>query len=151
MVDGGKGQLNSAVRVLQELNLGSIDIIALAKGRERGKKGVFEGRKAPEQIFLSQRKNPLILPVRSKVLLLLEKIRDESHRFGLAYHKKLRHKKDFHSTLEDVPGVGEKIRKRLLRHFGSVDKVREASLNELFKVPYVKQKVAEALYNFFRS
>lgn len=151
VVDGGKGQLNIAVRVLHELNLGSIDIIALAKGRGRGKKGVLEGRKAPEQIFLPQRKNPLILPARSKALLLLEKIRDEAHRFGLAYHKKLRHKKDFYSTLEDVPGVGEKIRKRLLKHFGSVDKVREASLNELFKVPHLKQKVAESLYNFFRS
>ena len=149
VVDGGKGQLNIVVRILQELHLKSIDVIALAKGK--GKKGVLEGRKAPEQIFLPQRKNPLILPARSKALLLLEKIRDESHRFGLAYHKKLRHKKDFHSTLENVPGVGEKIRKRLLRHFGSVDKVREASLNELFKVPRLKQKVAEVLYNFFRS
>ena len=151
VVDGGKGQLNVVVRALQELNLRSIDVIALAKGRGRGEERAREDRKAPEQIFLPKRKNPLILPARSKALLLLGKIRDESHRFGLAYHRKLRHKKYFHSTLEDVTGVGEKIRNRLLKRFGSVDKVRGASLDELFKVPHLKQKVAEALYNFFKN
>jgi len=151
VVDGGKGQLNVAVRVLKELSLKSIDVIALAKGRRGKREGSQGSRKAAEQIFLPQRKNPLILPARSNALLLLERIRDESHRFALAYHKKLRYKKDFHSTLEDLPGVGEKIRNALLRHFGSVDKVSEASLVELCQVPHLKQKVAEDIYKFFRD
>jgi len=151
VVDGGKGQLNVTLRVLRELGLQPIDIIALAKGRGK-KRGEFHGgRKTPEQIFLPRRKTPLILPARSTALLLLEKVRDESHRFALAYHKKLRYKKDFHSSLDDIPGVGEKIRNSLLRHFGSVNKVREASLSELCQVPHLKQRVAETIYNFFRD
>jgi excinuclease ABC subunit C len=151
VVDGGKGQLNVALRVIQELGLKSIDVIALAKGRGKKGAGSQGGRKTPEQIFLPQRKNPLILPARSTILLLLKRIRDESHRFALAYHKRLRYKKDFHSTLDDIPGVGEKMRNRLLKHFGSVDKIREASLSKLCQVPHLKKKVAEALHNFFRD
>ena len=82
---------------------------------------------------------------------MLERVRDESHRFALAYHKKLRHKRDFRSTLEDVPGVGEKIRNKLLIHFGSVEKVREASLEDLRQIPHLRQEVAEAVYNFFNQ
>lgn len=151
VVDGGKGQLNVALKVIQELGFKQMDVIALAKGRGGKRKKSDGSRKTPEKIFLPQRKNPLILPARSAALLLLEKIRDESHRFALTYHKKIRYKKNFHSVLEDIPGVGKKIRNSLLRHFGSVDKVREASLGELCQVPHVKQRVAEALYDFFRD
>lgn len=151
VVDGGKGQLNVAMRVLQELSLDPIEVIALAKGGRKKREKSNGDRKTPEQIFLYRRKNPLILLARSAALLLLKKIRDESHRFALAYHRKLRYKKDFHSTLENIPGVGEKIHNRLLRHFGSVDKVRGAALSELCRVPHLKQKVAEDLYNFFRG
>jgi len=151
VVDGGKGQLNVTLRVQQELGLESIDVIALAKGSRRKHRGVNGDLKTTEQIFLPHRKNPLILPPQSGPLLLLERVRDESHRFALAYHKKLRYKKDFRSTLEDVPGVGEKIRNKLLTHFGSVEKVREASLEELSQVPHLRQKVAMAVYNFFKQ
>ena len=151
VVDGGKGQLNVALRVQQELGLEKIDIIGLAKGARRKGKGMEGTLNTPEHIFLPHRKNPLILPRRSGALLLLEKIRDESHRFALAYHKKLRYKKDFRSALEDIPGVGEKIRKRLLMHFGSAEKVRRASLADLRQVPHIKQKVAEAVYDFFNN
>jgi excinuclease ABC subunit C len=151
VVDGGKGQLNVILRVQQELGLEAIDVIALAKGRSRKREGTDGSINTTEQIFLPHRKNPLILLHRSGPLLLLERVRDESHRFALAYHKKLRHKKDFHSTLEDIPGVGEKIRNKLLTHFGSVEKMRDASLNELCQVPRLGQKVAEAVYNFFNQ
>jgi excinuclease ABC subunit C len=151
VVDGGKGQLNVALKVMQELNLKVINVVALAKGRGGKKKGFEEDQKIPEQIFLPWRKNPLILSSRSAALLFLERIRDESHRFALAYHKKLRYKKDFHSFLEDIPGVGEKIRNKLLKHFGNPGKVKKASISELCQVPHVKQKVAENIYSFFRT
>ena len=105
----------------------------------------------PEQIFIPNRKNPLILPPWSASLLLLQRIRDESHRFALAYHKKLRSKQNIRSSLEDIPGVGKKVCARLLRHFGSVDKVKNASVKELCQVPYLKEKVAEEIYKFFRA
>jgi len=151
VVDGGKGQLNVAVKVIQELGFKPIDIIALAKGSGGRRRKADGSPKTPERIFLPQRKNPLILPYWSTALLLLEKIRNESHRFALTYHKKIRYKKDFHSTLENIPGVGEKICNSLLRHFGSVDEIREASLAELCQVPHLKQSVAKAIYNFFRD
>jgi excinuclease ABC subunit C len=151
VVDGGKGQLNAARKVVDELDLKLFDVIALAKGKRKGEAGARETHKTPEQIFIPNRKNPVILPFRSAALLLLERIRDESHRFALRYHKKLRHKENLHSSLEDIPGVGEKMRNRLLTHFGSVENVTKASVNELCQVPFVKQKTAEKIHRFFRA
>jgi excinuclease ABC subunit C len=151
VVDGGKGQLNVAVRVLHELQIKTVEVVALAKGRTAGSRGA-RGKETPlEQIFLPRRKNPLLLPAQSPALLLLQRIRDEAHRFALAYHHKLRAKGDFHSVLDDIPGVGKIIRNRLLRHFGSIDKLKNASLDELRQVAQMNQKRAETLYNFFKS
>jgi excinuclease ABC subunit C len=150
-VDGGKGQLNAALKVVHELDLKLFDVIALAKGKRKGAKGTRTKHKTPEQIFIPYRKNPVILPCRSAALLLLERIRDESHRFALRYHKTLRHKENLHSSLQDIPGVGEKMRNRLLKHFGSVENVTKASVSELCQVPFVKQKVAEKIHRFFRA
>ena len=105
----------------------------------------------PEQIFIPNRKNPIILPPWSAPLLLLQRIRDESHRFALAYHKKLRHKQTTRSLLEDIPGVGKKVCARLLNHFGSAAKIMTASVEELGQVPYLKENVAKEIYQFFRS
>ncbi len=152
VVDGGKGQLNVALKVIHELDLTLIDVISLAKGQKRGRKELSSTvPEMPEQIFIPNRKNPLILPPWSASLLLLQRIRDESHRFALAYHKKLRSKQNIRSSLEDIPGVGEKVCASLLRHFGSVDKVKNASVKELCQVPYLKEKVAEEIYKFFRT
>lgn len=150
VVDGGKGQLNVALKVMEEMGLKEIDVVALAKvGRDK-KKGLDEGRKIPDQIFLPRKKNPLILPANSATLKLLGRVRDESHRFALAYHKKLRFEKNFHSSLEDIPGIGKKTTNKLLKYFGSIRKVQEASLDELSRVPLLKQKLAQDIYNFFR-
>ena len=151
VVDGGKGQLNAALKVLHELDLKPFDVIALAKGKRKGERGTRETHKTPEQIFIPHRKNPVILPFRSAALLLLERIRDESHRFALRYHTTLRHKENLHSSLEDIPGVGEKMRNRLLKHFGSVENVTKASVRELCQVPFVKQKLAEKIYTFLKA
>jgi len=127
-------------------------VISLAKGQKRGRKEFSSTvPEIPEQVFIPNRKNPLILPHWSASLLLLQRIRDESHRFALAYHKKLRSKQNIRSSLEDIPGVGEKVCASLLRHFGSVDKVKNASVKELCQVPYLKEKVAEEIYRFFRT
>ena len=152
VVDGGKGQLNVALKVINELGIKLIDVISLAKGQKRGRKEFSNTvPEIPEQIFIPNRKNPLILPPWSASLLLLQRIRDESHRFALAYHKKLRSKQNIRSSLEDIPGVGEKVCASLLKHFGSVDKVKNASVKELCQVPYLKEKVAEEIHKFFRT
>jgi len=151
VVDGGKGQLNAALSVAQDAGIRNSDIIALAKGRAQRHKGTQGANPTPEQIFIPHRKNSLILPRGSAGLLLLERIRDEAHRFALTYHKKLRFRQTFHSSLEDIPGVGKTMCSRLLKHFGSIDKLKEASLDVIARVPFLKQKVAEKIYNFFRS
>jgi excinuclease ABC subunit C len=152
VMDGGRGQLNVALKVLHERELKLIDAISLAKGQKRNRKhSTSNNPETPEQIFTPNRKNPIILPPWSKPLLLLQRIRDESHRFALTYHKKLRHKQTTRSLLEDIPGVGKNVSARLLNHIGSVDKIKTASVEELCQVPYLKENVAKEIYKFFRS
>jgi excinuclease ABC subunit C len=131
IVDGGKGQLGVAVEVLQEFGLfGQIPLIGLAK-RE-------------EEVFLPSAPDPLWLRRGSQALHLVQRIRDEAHRFGVTYHRNLRSKEQVHSRLDDIPGVGPKRRKAILQHFGGdIERVRKASLEELMAVPGVSRKVAE--------
>jgi excinuclease ABC subunit C len=151
IVDGGRGQLNVALKVLHEQDIKVIDAISLAKGQKRNRRNAAgTASETTEQIFTPNRKNPIILPPWSAPLLFLQRIRDESHRFALSYHKKLRHKQTTRSILEDIPGVGKKVCARLLSHFGSVDKVKTASLEQLCRVPYLKENVAKEIYQFFR-
>ncbi len=125
VLDGGKGQLGIGVRVLAECGLaGKIDIVGVAKEKEE------EG----EKIFLVGRKNPVLLPAHSRMLLLLMQIRDESHRFGVTFHRKLRTKKTISSILDEIPGIGEVKRQTLLSHFGSLRKVKAASQKQIAKV-----------------
>ncbi len=131
IVDGGKGQLGVAVEVLQEFGLfGQIALIGLAK-RE-------------EEVFLPNAPDPLWLRRGSQALHLVQRIRDEAHRFGITYHRNLRSKEQVRSRLDDIPGVGPKRRKAILQHFnGDIERVRKASLEELMAVPGVSRKVAE--------
>ncbi|MEI6126190.1 MAG: excinuclease ABC subunit UvrC [Pseudomonadota bacterium] len=146
IVDGGKGQLNVLCRALSEQGITSVDATALAKG----KKCEEPGRKSEEKIFLPHRKNPVLFPKQSPALLLLQRIRDEAHRFAISYHKLLKKKKDFTSPLQNVPGLGKKTAAGLLRHFGSIDKIRKASQEELLQAPLITQKQVEALHAFFQ-
>ncbi|MEW6615489.1 MAG: excinuclease ABC subunit UvrC [Thermodesulfobacteriota bacterium] len=139
MVDGGKGQLNVAVRVLKELKKDDADAISLAKGGDR------------EKVFIPHRKNPIILQKDSKALLLLQQIRDEAHRFALTYHQNLRRKQNLRSILEDIPGVGLVRKKALLKHFGSLKSIKDASINELTTVPGMNIKAAENVFVSFQS
>ena len=130
IVDGGKGQLNAALEVLEEHGLrGEVPAIGLAKKRE--------------EIFVPGRSEPLVLPRDSQGLYLLQRIRDEAHRFAIGYHRKLRAKKSLASILEEIPGIGPKRRQALLKHFGSIEAIRQASVEELIAVKGMTRKAAE--------
>ena len=132
IIDGGKGQLNAALAVLDEFELrDAIPIVGLAK-RE-------------EEIFLPGQADPIILPRNSQGLFLMQRIRDEAHRFGVSYHRQTREKSAIHSSLDDIEGIGPKRRKTLLRQFGSLEAIRQASLEELAAVPGMTRKIAEQL------
>jgi excinuclease ABC subunit C len=130
IVDGGKGQLNAALEILEEYGLkGEVPAMGLAKERE--------------EIFLPGRSEPLVLPRDSQGLYLLQRIRDEAHRFAIGYHRQLRAKKSLTSILEDIPGIGPKRRQALLQHFGSIEAIRQASVEELATVKGMTRKAAE--------
>ncbi len=142
IVDGGKGQLGIAVRVLKEYELtGSLDIVGIAK--EKGDEG--------EKLFIPGRKKPIILPKHSPILLLLMHIRDESHRFGITFHRKLRSKKTISSILDDIPSIGTVKRQALLLHFGSLTKIKKATVAEITKVDGFAMKTAQKVYSFLHD
>ena len=137
LIDGGKGQLNIAHRVLDELGgAGEIGLASIAKGR-------YEGES--DKIYINGRKNPIVFSRNSQVLFLLMRIRDEAHRFAITYHKKLRGKRAISSALDGVPGIGAKRRKELIKRFGNLSGIREASVDEIAAVPGLNRKIAEEL------
>ena len=129
LIDGGKGQLHSAYQALSKLGIEDVPLASIAK-RE-------------EVIFVQGQESPLVLPHTSSVLQLVQEIRDEAHRVAVTYHRKRRSLRDFQSELDQIPGVGEKRKKRLLRNFGSMAKIRQASVEEL--VPFVGEKLARVI------
>ncbi len=139
VIDGGKGHLNVAAKVLKDLNLmETIDLIAVAKGKERN-------NLESDEIYSLKHKDPVSFPVDSPIKFLLQRISDEAHRFAIDFHRKLRKKSGFHSILDDVSGIGEKRKKQLLKHFGGMVKMEEASIDDLKKVPFVTEKMAEEI------
>ena len=151
LVDGGKGQLSSVGLVLAELELAQrIDLIAIAKSRVKANVRGKAVERSEERFFRPGRLNPITLRRGSPALFLLERLRDEAHRFAITHHRKLRKKATLRSSLEDLPGIGPGRRKLLLRFFGSLKKVREASLDELKQTPGLPDGVAEELYNHFQ-
>ncbi len=136
IVDGGKGQLNAAMGVLKKLGIEHIDIIGIAKEKE----GVTD------RVYISGKANPVNLPSDSASTHLLQRIRDESHRFAITYHRKLRGKRTFVSLLDEVPRIGQEKKKALLRHFGSYKRIKEATTEEIKAVPGISGKVAENIF-----
>ncbi|KIE53105.1 MAG: excinuclease ABC subunit C [marine actinobacterium MedAcidi-G3] len=133
VVDGGKGQLGVAVRVLESMGLEEeIPVVALAKQFE--------------EVFIPGRSQPIELPRGSEALYLLQRIRDESHRFAIAYHRKLRDKRMTRSVLDEIPGLGDMRKKRLIKEFGGVRKVQQASLSDLLALTWLPNKVAAAVH-----
>ena len=151
MVDGGKGQLGVAMAVLKELDIDTVDMIGLAKMHTKSDAFEEEVQHSSERVFLPGRKNPVVLARNSTALFLLQRIRDEAHRFAITYHRQLRSKDQFQSTLENIPGVGPVTRNALLRHFGSLKKIKTGSVEELQKVAGVTRKVAESVVAFYKE
>ncbi|MHA2287292.1 MAG: excinuclease ABC subunit UvrC [Promethearchaeota archaeon] len=135
LVDGGKGQLNAGFSVLKELGVEGIPIIGLAKKFE--------------EIFIPGKKDAIILPRNSNLLKVFQRVRDEAHRFAVKLHKKQREKRVQRSVLDDIKGVGPATRNKLLRHFGSVKSIRNASLEEISKV--VRAEIALKIKNFLKD
>lgn len=132
IVDGGKGQLGRVVKVLENFELAEkVPVVGLAKQEE--------------EIFFPHRSNSLKLPRHSQGLYLVQRIRDEAHRFGITAHRARRSKQGMASALDSVPGVGPARRKALLKHFGSVDKIRSATMEELASVQGINADVAESI------
>ncbi len=140
IVDGGKGHLNLALEVLRELEIATIDVIALTKEEARHDKGLTQ-----EKVFVPHRKDPLLIDPRSPLLFLLQKIRDEAHRLAIEFHRKRRSKRTISSSLDDIPGIGPVKKKRLLKKFGSVKAIKNASADELKSVPGLTAKDLETL------
>jgi len=137
VIDGGKGQLNRATEVIGELGVTGVTTVSLAKRME--------------EVFVPGRAEPIVIPRSSEALYLLQHIRDEAHRFALTYHRLKRGRRMTHSVLDGIPGLGDARRRKLLRHFGSVKRIREASLDELRAVPGIPQGVADAVHAAVRS
>lgn len=132
IIDGGKGQLGRVVKVLEQFDLfGKVPVVGLAKQEE--------------EIFFPHKSEPLILPRHSQGLYLVQRIRDEAHRYGITAHRKKRTKLGLASQLDAIPGIGPTRRKALLKHFGSVDKIREASIEELLKVKGMNETAAQSV------
>jgi len=144
VVDGGKGQLNMAVSVLKSLGrYGSFDLIGIAKkDPERGE--------TEDKIYKPGRKNPLSLRKDPEVLLFLQRVRDEAHRYVIAYHRKRRMMTYRRSVLEGIPGIGARRQARLLKHFGSLKRIKAASFEELCAVGGMTRLAAETLFKTLR-
>ncbi|WP_296882041.1 excinuclease ABC subunit UvrC [uncultured Methanobrevibacter sp.] len=135
VIDGGKGQLGMACGVLEKLNLTHIPIIGLAKEFE--------------EIFIPNSSRPIIIPKNNQALHLLQQVRDESHRFAITYHRKLRSKNISASSLDDIAGIGKKRKMNLLKEFGTIDNIKKASIEELAKTEGMNLKTAENVYNYY--
>ncbi|HEY8135775.1 MAG TPA: excinuclease ABC subunit UvrC, partial [Candidatus Limnocylindrales bacterium] len=133
VIDGGLGQVNAARGVLDELGLHDLPAIGLAKERE--------------EIFLPGLSTPLVLPANSQALYLVQRLRDEAHRFAITYHRKLRAKSQVRSVLDDVAGVGPARKRALLRVFGSTRQMRSASVDEIASVPGISRALAETIHS----
>lgn len=131
IIDGGRGHLNAALERMREDGIFGIPTVSIAK-RE-------------ELIFVPGRRNPVKLPKDSEALHVVQHIRDQAHRFGVTYHRKLRSKKLTHSILDDVAGVGEKRKRNLLAHFGSIEAIKRSSPEEISQVAKISKKLADAI------
>jgi excinuclease ABC subunit C len=131
IVDGGKGQLNAALEVLEDLGVTEVPTVGLAKEHE--------------EIYQPGQSDPLILPRTSQALYLVQRIRDEAHRFAITYHKKLREKKGMRSMLDDVPGIGPRRKAALLKRFGNVPAIRDAAIEDIAAVPGMTRSAAQRL------
>lgn len=154
VVDGGKGQLNIALLVLRDLKI-KLDVIGLAKEEHTVVSGsaVMKKKvaKSEDRVYLPGRKDAVYLSAWPLALRLLQQIRDEAHRFALSYHHQLKLKEDLRSVLDNITDIGGERRKMLLKYFGSSERIKEATPDELQKVPGIGKSLAEKIYNTLKS
>lgn len=134
IIDGGKGQLSAAREVMRELGVAHIPTFGLAEEEEL--------------LFREGDPEPIVLPRNSPALYLVQRIRDEAHRFALSYHRQLRTKRAYRSLLDEVPGIGPKRKKALLKAFGSIEKIRQATVEELAQVDGMNMAAAQAVVDY---
>jgi excinuclease ABC subunit C len=150
MVDGGKGQLGVALAILKDLALEGADVIGLAKERDDARSDVPNGApgKGEDRVYLPGRKDPVTLSRWPAALFLLQRVRDEAHRFAVSYHRKVKEKEDLRSLLDRIPGIGPARRKALLVFLGDVRRIRAASVEELQKVEGIGPETARQIREF---
>ena len=138
IIDGGKGQLSSALEIIRNVaGHMHVPVVGLAKQFEL--------------VFTEENPEPVVLPRHSQALYLIQRIRDEAHRFAITYHRKLRGKRNLVSVLDHIVGIGPKRRQALWSHFGSINKIKAATVEELALAPGMNKPAAEAVYNFFAA
>ncbi len=137
LIDGGRGQLNAAVETLHGTPLEEVPLVALAKN--------------PDQLFLTQSSQPVRLAANNALLHLLQRIRDEVHRFAVSGHRRRRRRSSIHSLLEDIPGIGSKRRTALFNHFGSAENIMKATVDQLEEVPAINRSLAVTVYRHLRN
>ncbi len=142
LLDGGLGQLHAVHECLQNYDLSKIHIIAISKGPERN---------AGKEFYHQIGKESFALPYRSSIAFYLQNLRDEAHRFAIGTHRKKREKAITKSSLNDIDGIGEKRKRELLNHFGSVAAIKEASIEDISKISGISKKTAENIYNYFHK
>ena len=140
-IDGGKGQLNIAIEAIHELGLSDILLVGIAKGKGR-KSGL-------EQLFVERKTEPIIVKKDNIGFHLIQQIRDEAHRFAISGHRARRAKKRMTSSLEDIKGIGVQKRKNLLVYFGGIERIKNASIEEIIMVEGIDKKLAEKIYDYF--
>ena len=143
LIDGGKGQLTQAEKVLEELNIKEVLLIGIAKGISR--------KAGQETLFFGDTREELVLEAESPALHLLQHIRDEAHRFAITAHRQRRGKKRTESFLDSIPGIGPKKRKELINHFGGQQEIKRASIEDIQKVPGISHALAESLYDIIHN
>jgi excinuclease ABC subunit C len=151
VVDGGKGQLAMALTAMAEIGIEGVEAVGLAKMRVQAAARSSEIERSEERVFLPGQSNPVILKRNSNALFLLQRVRDEAHRFAITHHRKLRSKQTLFSALDRIPGVGGVRKRALLRAFGSVKRIEEATLEELLQVPSMNEKIAQDILQTLRS
>jgi len=150
VVDGGKGQLGIALSVLRDLEIREVAVIGLAKEAHFLPGGApATVRRDRDRVYLPNRKNPLYLEKHPKSLFLLQRVRDEAHRFAVTYHRTVKTHEDLRSALDDIPGIGATRKKALLTSFGDVGKIAAASREELEKVPGIGDNAAQKIFSYF--
>jgi len=150
IIDGGKGQLNMAIQALHDLGFHDQEVISLAKSRVVGTTADLDAPTySPERVFLPGQREPKVLKQNSDELYLLTRIRDEAHRVAIGYHRELRKKATLRSKVDEIEGIGPTKRGQLIRHFGSVKRIREATLVEIESAPGMNLNLAARVYAFF--